>query len=226
MFKYICYLFLLIFIFSCNKENSTEAILDHDSQLFGSWILTTAKINGTIIDSTQYDEIPVKMIFKEDGSGTFIEENGSSESITWYTSGNQLKIDDEVSVNYAVLGNFLTLSLTDTSDTVELVYTKEAEKEHDSNLIGTWLLTEAKVNGEVIDSTQYGEIPIKVSFGADGSGLFIEGNGISESIIWYTSSNQLHVDDDIDINYLVTGSLLKLTVFDGSDLIELTYSKQ
>ena len=224
MLKYIIYLILLVFTISCNKESSTGPTIGHDPNLFGAWILTTAKINGEIIDSTQYDDIPVKMVFNADGSGMFMEESGSSESIAWYTSGSQLRIDDEVDINYLIVRSSLTLSMTDTIGTIELNYGKEAEKEYDSALIGTWELASVTINGAIVDSNAVGDIPVRLFFDTSGSGTLWDDTG-SESFTWHTSGQQLTIDGEDVLTYVVSNSILKLTFVDVSDQIELSYTK-
>lgn len=227
MSKYIFFI-LLVFTISCKKENPTEATGGHDPNLFGLWILTSAKVNGEIIDSTQYGDLPVKIFLGADGSGKFTKQSGSSETITWYTTGSKLSIDDEIDINYTVLGNSITLSVkNDTTSTTVLTYDKEAEKEHDSKLFGLWTLTTTKENGEIIDSTQYGEeIPAKIFFGADGFGTLTDVNGSLETITWHTTGNQLLIDNEFEINYTVAEDILILTIMDGSERTESTYTKQ
>ena len=125
----LLYLFLIVIFISCDDDNGTNPTPQptHDAALVGTWELTTLKVNGVFIAPSMAEEIPVKIKFEADGTGTFwFETNGIPLPLTWSTTGNQLTIGDEDVGNYIVSGNTVTISFVEDGDNLELIYTKSA----------------------------------------------------------------------------------------------------
>ncbi len=130
MFKHTLLSLLLAVIFiSCDKDSGTEPGLTHDQALVGIWNLTTLKAGGSIVNPNDEDGVAAKVQFNADGAGTvWIEDYGNpteTNTFNWNTTGNQLTIVGVFVANYIISGITLTLSYTDGTENVELVYTKQ-----------------------------------------------------------------------------------------------------
>jgi hypothetical protein len=101
----------------------------YDPALFGTWSLTTMKVNGTVVNPQDLDEVPVQLQFNSDGSGTvWLEDKGNptgSDTFNWNTSQTQITFLGIFTGTYSVVGNTLTITYMENSDNIELTLSKQ-----------------------------------------------------------------------------------------------------
>ncbi len=235
MFKHILLsLFLTVIFISCDKDSGTEPGPTHDQALVGTWDLTTLKSDGNIINPNDEDGVAAKVQFNAGGTGTvWIEDYGNpteTNAFNWNTTGNQLTIVDVFIANYIISGNTCTISYLDGSEQVELIYSKQSEPIYDIALIGIWVLTTLKSDGNIINPNDEDGVAAKVQFNADGTGtVWIEDYGTpteTNAFNWNSTGNQVTIVGVFVASYTISGNTLTLSYTDGTEIVELVYTKQ
>jgi hypothetical protein len=100
-------------------------------------------------------------------------------------------------------------------------------------LVGTWNLTTLRVGGVVVNPDEHNDVPVKLTFSADGTGsVWISDYGLLESspeeFIWETQGNQLTVQFSGQtaetVSYSLSGNALTVDFWSSGDVG--TYTRQ
>ena len=104
---------------------------------------------------------------------------------------------------------------------------------HDEALVGTWDLTECKLNGNIVSSENFSECPVKVQFNSSGAGLVWEedyGTACGcKAFSWSTTKDQLTIHEENEYpfvsTYVVSDGTFTISFIDDGN-VELDYTKQ
>lgn len=104
---------------------------------------------------------------------------------------------------------------------------------HDQALVGTWDLTESKLNGNLVSSENFSDCLVKIEFGTSGSGLVWEEDyGVAcgcKSFSWSTTKDQLTIHEENEYpfvsTYVVSDGTCSISFVDEGN-VELVYTKQ
>lgn len=104
---------------------------------------------------------------------------------------------------------------------------------NDQALVGTWDLTESKLNGNLVSSENFSDCLVKIEFSTSGSGLVWKKDyGVAcgcKSFSWSTTKDQLTIHEENEYpfvsTYVVSDGTLTISFVDEGN-IELVYTKQ
>lgn len=102
----------------------------------------------------------------------------------------------------------------------------------DPALVGTWELTECKLNGNITSSENFSDCPVKLEFSESGIGLCWKeeyGSAIGcKSFSWSTTNSELTIHEENEYpfisTYVIVGETCTLSYVENGD-IELVYKK-